>query len=156
MAEKPKAYKWQALDETMEHPTECETFESGDTEDSLVNQEADQVNKIKQSSEEIIIIKDSCDVEVTTTDTQVAVSLQAALQVAIAIVISITIADSAQAEKVTQDLLQTSKIKQGNFQELVIKNSRGVRVKTTDTDVAVSLQVLLQLLVALVAQIDIL
>ncbi|QOR67612.1 spore coat protein [Cytobacillus suaedae] len=162
MADKPKSYNWNALDASDCHPTEkAESFEERQRDreffnDPVVEQEADQVNKIKQDSVETIIVRDSCEIEIETTDTQVAVSLQAALQVAIAIVISISIADSAQAERVTQDLLQTSKIKQGNFQELVIENSKNVKVTTTDTDVAVSLQVLLQVLVALVAQIDIL
>jgi spore coat protein X len=160
MADKPKAYKWHALDDTMDHPsTDFDPFEGNngfmEDHDATVNQDADQVNKIKQDSDETIIIRDSYDITVDTTDTQVAASLQAAIQVAIAIVVSLTIADSDHAEKVTQDLLQTSKIKQGNFQELVIENSRNVEVTTTDTDVAVSLQVLLQVLVALVAQIDI-
>ncbi|MBD8067496.1 spore coat protein [Bacillus sp. PS06] len=156
MAEKPKAYRWQALDTKMEHPVTQATESCDTNNDSTVHQEEGQVNKVKQSSEEVIIIKDSCDIEVSTTDTQVAVSLQVALQVAIAIVISISIADSNLAERVTQDLLQSSTIKQGNFQELVIENSRQVRVTTTDTDVAISLQVLIQILIALVVQIDIL
>ncbi|QOR67614.1 spore coat protein [Cytobacillus suaedae] len=124
--------------------------------DEAVVQDANQVNKTTQQSYESIHIIDSCDIVVKTTDTQVAVSLQAALQVAIALVISIAIADDAKAEAVTQELLQTSKIKQSNKQKLVIENSRSVKVTTTDTDVAISIQVLLQVLVALVAQIDIL
>lgn len=123
---------------------------------ATVEQKGDQVNKTTQQSFESIQIIDSCDVEVVTTDTQVAVSLQAALQVAIAIVISISIADDTKAEAVTQELLQKANIKQTNQQSLVIENSRNVRVTTTDTDIAVSLQVLLQILVALVAQLDIL
>ncbi|WP_078548025.1 spore coat protein [Litchfieldia alkalitelluris] len=161
MADKPKQYKWQALDESCDHPTvDAENFEPQerfeDNEvDALVEQEATQENKIFQGSEEVIIIKDSCNIEVDTTDTQVAVSLQAALQVAIAIVIRLTIANDITADTITQDLLQSSKTKQSNFQELVIKNSRDVKVKTTDTDISVSLQLLLQLLVALVAQVEV-
>jgi spore coat protein X len=93
---------------------------------------------------------------VTTTDTQVAVSLQVAIQVAIALVINLTIADSDRAEKVTQQLLQNSVIKQANRQKLIIENSRDVTITTTDTDVAISLQVLIQVLLALLVQIDIL
>jgi spore coat protein X len=135
--------RWSALDH-------CNCNKNND-----VTQGAVQENETIQASEETIIIKDSCNIEVTTTETQVAVSLQVAIQVAIALVINITIADSDHAEKVTQQLLQNSVIKQANKQKLVIENSRDVKVTTTDTDVAVSLQVLIQILIALLVQIDI-
>jgi len=120
------------------------------------SQGSNQVNETEQISSEAIIIRDSCEIEVSSTDTQVAASLQVAIQAAIALVINLTIADSDQAEKITQQLLQESDIKQLNKQNLVIENSRNVNITTTDTDVAVSLQALLQVLVALVADIDIL
>ncbi|WP_330948489.1 spore coat protein [Virgibacillus sp. MG-45] len=109
-----------------------------------------------QETEEFIHIIDSSGVRVHTTDTQVGVSLQAALQVAIAIVINITIADSNCAEQVTQELLQSARTRQVQEQTLVIQGSENVDVTTSDTDVAVSIQVLLQILVTLVAQLDIL
>jgi spore coat protein X len=141
--------KWEALDKGSMHP--CEP-NRGD--DDINN--AEQIAEIDQSSNELIVIRDSCDIKVVTTDTQVAVSLQAALQVAIAIVVNITIADSNRAEIVTQELLEKAQIRQSNRQKLIIVNSRSVEVTTTDTDVAISLQLLLQILVALVAQLDIL
>ncbi|OAS83834.1 MULTISPECIES: spore coat protein [Metabacillus] len=127
-----------------------------DCKNENTTQDAVQVTETLQASEELIVIKDSCNIEVKTTETQVAVSLQAAIQVAIALVINLTIADSNQAEKVTQQLLQNSVIKQANKQKLIIENSRDVKVTTTDTDVAISLQVLIQILLALLVQIDIL
>lgn len=142
---------WDALDHNSEHPVEpC-----GDSNNDDMNN-ADQTTDIDQASHEIIIIRDSCDVTVETTDTQVAASLQGALQVAISVVVNITIADSMRAEKVTQDLLEMSQIRQTNRQRLEIINSRTVDVTTTDTDVAISLQVMLQILVALFAQLGIL
>lgn len=125
-------------------------------DDTVVEQEADQDIDNLQVSEEAIIIRNSADVEVHTTDTQAAVNLQAALQVAIALVLSITIADSDRAEAVTQDLLQKIETKQINRQKTLILNSQCVRVTTTDTDIAVNIQALLQVLVALVAKIDVL
>src|SRR5699024_7033926 len=121
-----------------------------------IDQDGDQVSDIDQSSHEVIIIRDSCDISVETTDTKVAASLQGALQVAIAVVINITIADSSRAEKVTQELLQMSQIRQANRQKLVIENSRDIDVTTTDTDVAISLQLMLQILIALFVQLGIL
>lgn len=140
--------EWSALD-TMSHHPKCNCSHN-DTQD------AEQENRMKQLSEEYIFIKDSCDVTVTTTDTKAAVSLQASLQAVIAIIISISVADSSQAEKITQDLLQTAKVKQITKQQLIIENSRGVNVTTTDTQVAVNIQVLLQILVALLVRLDIL
>ncbi|UCZ53597.1 spore coat protein [Bacillus shivajii] len=137
--------RWSALD-----PNACHPMAADDT------QNADQVNKTLQQSEDYIFIKDCCDITVKTTDTKAAVSLQAALQAAIALIIHISIADSSQAERITQDLLQTAKTKQLSFQKIVIENSKGVDVTRTDTQVAINIQVLLQLLLALIVQLEIL
>jgi len=96
--------KWRALDH-------C----NDDNKQAEVVQEADQVADMKQVSNEWIIIKDSENVDVHTTDTQVALSLQAAIQVAIAIVISITIGDNDKGNAVVQDLKQFFKSKQSNM-----------------------------------------
>jgi spore coat protein X len=138
---------WNALDPSSRHPL-CRQEE--------VKQEAVQTEETVQVSRELIFIKDSFDVDVKTTDTQAAISLQVALQLAIALVLSVTIADSDRAESVRQDLLQRISTRQVNRQRTVIEHSRGVRVTTTDTDVSVNIQALLQVLVALVAKIDIL
>lgn len=137
---------WNALEAGSRHPLDNDG----------VAQEAAQVNKMIQKSYEQIVIKDSCDIEVTTTDTKIAVSLQAAIQAAIALVISVSIADSNKAEQVIQELLQSSKSVQVNRQQTYIQNSRGVRVTTTDTDLVLNIQLLLQLLIALVVAVDIL
>jgi spore coat protein X len=141
--------KFNALDPNCAHP--WDNFCSGDE-----TQDADQTTKSLQASFEQIVIKDSCDVEVITTDTQAAINLQIALQAAIQLVISISIASSDQAEALTQELTQKLINKQVNRQQTYIENSRGVKVTTTDTDLAVNVQVLLQVLLALVARLDIL
>ncbi|WP_096154976.1 MULTISPECIES: spore coat protein [Bacillus] len=138
--------RWSALDPKSYHPLSNED----------VKQEADQINKVIQESYEQIIIKDSADVEVVTTDTKAAVSLQAAIQAAIVLVLSISIADSSRAERIAQELVQSSKTVQVNRQQTYIENSRGVRVTTTDTDLVVNIQLLIQILVALIARLDIL
>ena len=137
--------KWSALDCESRHP-----LSNDDT------QHADQINKTLQLSEEYIFIKDSCDVTVTTTDTKAAVNLQASLQAAISLVISISIGSSEEAEQITQELLQSSKVRQVNYQKTVIENSRNVNVTTTDTQIAVNIQILLQILLALLVKLDIL
>ncbi|WP_078430603.1 spore coat protein [Alkalihalobacterium alkalinitrilicum] len=144
-----KKSSWSALDSKHKHPL-CPPKEEDHT------QAAEHTNKTLQLSEEYIFIKDSCDVSVNTTDTKAAISLQASLQAAIAIVISISVADSSKAEMITQDLLQSSKIKQVTQQKTIIENSRNVKVTITDTQVAANIQVLLQVLLALLVQIDLL
>lgn len=84
-----------------------------------------------------------------------AASLQAALQLAIALVVNISIADGELAEQITQDLLQLSRVRQVNRQSVVIKNCRKVEVSMTDTDVAVSIQLMLQLLSALLILLEV-
>jgi spore coat protein X len=124
--------------------------------DSDVVQGAYQYSEVDQESNEFIFIKDSCDIKVQTTDTQASVSLQVGLQLAIALVISITVGDSERGRAVTQNLLQQFDAEQSNKQRIIIENSKDVNITTTDTDLAVNIQVLLQVLVALVAKLDIL
>ncbi|PFD13771.1 spore coat protein [Bacillus cereus] len=119
-------------------------------------EEAIQTDEIDQVSEEYIEIVDSADVQVTTTNTKAALSIQAALQAAIVVVVSISIADSEKADKITQELFQKSSIKQINRQKTFIKNFRNVTVTTTDTDIAVNIQILLQILLALLVKLNIL
>ncbi|HFK1449585.1 MULTISPECIES: spore coat protein [Bacillus cereus group] len=139
--------KWSALDYSNPHPS---------FKNASVSETAAQESKTYQISEESITIVDSADVEVTTTDTKAALSIQAALQAAIVVIISISIADSEKADRVAQELFQKSSIKQVNKQETVIRNSRNVTVTTTDTDIAVNVQILLQILLALLVKLNIL
>ncbi|MFP7493059.1 spore coat protein [Terribacillus saccharophilus] len=119
-------------------------------------QAAKQKSETQQSSKESIYVIDSIDVEVTTTDTQAALTVQAALQAAISVILSISIADSSKADQVAQELFQKATVKQKNEQKTFIRNSRNVRVTTTDTDLAVNVQLLLQLLLSLLVRVDIL
>ncbi|MDQ0208187.1 spore coat protein [Alkalicoccobacillus murimartini] len=146
--EEKECKKWSALD-----PDSCHPFSK---RNDGITQKGDQENKTLQLTEEYIFIKDSCDVDVSSVDTKAAVSLQAALQAAIAILISISIADNAKADQITQELLQSSKVKQVNFQKTVVENSRGVTVNTVDTQISINIQLLLQILIALLVRLDIL
>jgi len=138
--------KWRALDQ-------CDKDGKNEAE---VMQEADQVFTNKQQSFEWIIVKDSEQVDVHTTDTQIALSLQAAIQVAIAVVITITVGDSEKGKAVVEDLKQLFKNRQRNTQKTIIQGSKNIEVKTTDTQVAVNIEALLQILVAIVAKLDVL
>nr|WP_106781300.1 spore coat protein [Lysinibacillus timonensis] len=138
--------KWRALDH-------CHDNSNNNAD---VAQENAQVAKVKQESYEWIIVRDSEDVKVHTTDTQVALSLQLAIQAALAAVISITIGDNDQGNAVSQDLRQFMKTKQRNSQKTIIEGSKCVTVNTNDTDIAVNIQAMLQILLAFVGKLDVL
>ncbi|RSD26104.1 spore coat protein [Mesobacillus subterraneus] len=141
--------KWRALDHCDKGKDKCD-------DGATVLQDGDQIMKTDQQSFEWIIIKDSEGVDVQTTDTQAAVSLQLGLQAAIAAVISITIGDTDRGNAVVQDIKQVMKTKQRNTQKTIIESSKHVKVTTTDTDVAVNIQALLQILIAVVVKLDVL
>lgn len=138
--------EWRALDH-------CDDRNS---HDAIVDQEAEQKNITKQYSEEWIIIKDSEDVNVTTTDIQAAVSLQIGIEAALALVLRLSIADSNQAEDVLQDFSQVTRMRQSNRQKTIVEKSKNIDIITLDTDIAVNLQLLVQLLLAIIATLDIL
>ncbi|WP_373894970.1 spore coat protein [Virgibacillus natechei] len=124
--------------------------------DPTVLQEADQYDFMEQESAEIIWVKESCNIAVSSTDTKAAVSLQAGLQLAITLVLNITLGDSNRGEVVSEELMQNFNAEQINKQKIFICNSKDVNVTTTDTDLVINIQVLLQLLLALVVMVDIL
>ncbi|MCM3359978.1 MULTISPECIES: spore coat protein [unclassified Psychrobacillus] len=138
--------KWKALDH-------CD---DNDHNNADVQQNGAQVVSTKQQSYEWIVVKNSEGVDIQTTDTQAALSLQLGIQAAIAAVITITLGDTDQARAVAQDMKQFIKTKQQNVQKTIIEGSKNVKVTTTDTDLAVNIQAMLQVLVSLVAKLDIL
>lgn len=126
------------------------------SDDAFVMQDADQFSKMDQESTELIWVKESCNITVNTTDTQIGVSIQAALQLAIALVLNISIADGEQREAVSQELSQQIKLSQRNKQKIFIYNTKDANVTTRDTDLALNLQLMLQVLIALMILVDIL
>ena len=137
--------KWRALDH-------C----SKDRDDATGVQDGDQFIFNKQKSRELIVVKDSEDITVQTTDTQAAVNLQVGLQAAIVAVLSITIGDTDRANHVAQDIFQFISTKQTNTQKTIILNSKHVNVTTTDTDISINIQALLQVLIAIIVRLDVL
>ncbi|KUP06390.1 hypothetical protein Q73_07025 [Bacillus coahuilensis m2-6] len=149
--------EWSAFDGASRHPMKAAAAPTAcRNDDEGVFSNLDQAELVEQASKELIVIRNSANIDVRTTDTQVALSLQAALQVAIALVINLTILDSSRAEKVTQDLLQLTQLRQSNKQSIVIENSCDVEVRTEDTDIVLSIQLLLQILLTIVVVLDIL
>ncbi|MDR7246573.1 spore coat protein [Priestia megaterium] len=123
-------------------------FEDESKEDAVIEQEADAFSFVDQESTELIWIKDSCDIEVYTTDAQVAVQLQLVIQVALGVVISILSSNVANSEVIAQDLLAHANIEQTNKQKIIIVNSKDVKITTTDADVAVNIQAVIEAVIA--------
>lgn len=137
--------KWRALDH-------C----SKDKDGATAVQDGDQFIFNKQKSRELIVIRDSEDITVQTTDTQASINLQVGLQAAIVAVLSITIGDTDRANHVAQDIFQLIGTKQTNTQKTIILNSKHVNVTTTDTDLSINIQALLQILIAIIVRLDVL
>jgi spore coat protein X len=116
---------------------------------------AEQIRTV-QSTEDEVVIKDSCNVTVTTVDVQAAINLQVAIQLAIALVLSVSIADGDAAKEIQQDLMQKISTRQAIKQKTYVKNSRDIKVSMADAEASVNIQVLLQVLLALVAKLEIL
>ncbi|OLP64850.1 Spore coat protein X [Bacillus pumilus] len=157
-----KPYSWVALDRNCTHQEHHHHFDRNPVchdhcdDDENILQIAEQFSQNKQISEEVIIIRDSCDINVSSVDAQVAVSVQTAVQLALVAIINLSIADNDLADEIAQDLVQLTTTKQANRQKLVIENSRDVSVTTVDADVAVAVQTLVQILAALIIAIGIL
>src|SRR5699024_9860723 len=96
---------------------EIDHCDDNNSNDAIVEQPANQTDLTKQHSEEWIIIKDSEDINVTTTDIQAAASLQIGIEAALALVLRLSIADSSQAEDVLQDFTQVTRMRQSNRQK---------------------------------------
>src|SRR6478752_1427081 len=127
--------KWRALDH-------CKT---GTHNGAVIDQDAEAASSIEQQSFEWIIVKDSECVEVNTTDAQVAIQLQ----VAIAAVVAILTSNVNQGEIVAEEMTALLGTKQRNSQKTVIEGSINVKVNTTDADVALNIQVAIQVLIAI-------
>ncbi|WP_339075690.1 spore coat protein [Bacillus velezensis] len=158
-----RPYSWVALDPECEHPREekeekeekegrrcnvcCNGHGFGE-DNAFLDQDLAQANINKQVSEEAIIIRDSCDINVTSTDVQAVASVMTAINAAVVTATLTSIADGVIAELVAQDLLQLTANKQINRQKLLIENSRGVNVTTVDADIAVLISTATNLLIA--------
>ena len=159
-----RPYSWVALDPDCDHPLEhkekekeerkcncdicCNNNGFGNDNNAFIDQDLAQANLNKQVSDETIIIRDSCDINVSSTDVQAVTSVLTALNSATIVLTLTSIADGVIAELVAQDLLQIAANKQVNRQKLLIECSRGVNVTTVDADIATVVSTAVNLLVA--------
>ncbi|MDF2605951.1 MAG: spore coat protein [Bacillales bacterium] len=131
-----------------------EVFDLEPTLSGTISQFIGQGSNAYQLSEELICIRNSIGVTVTTTDVKVALNLQAVIQAVILIILLIVLDDEAAARTITQELIQKANIKQITRQKTIIENSNNVVVTTIDAQVAVNLNLVLQLLIALIAVLE--
>jgi len=122
-------------------------FEDENNDAAVIEQEPDAFSFLNQDSDELIWIKDSCEIDVSTVDTQAALQVQVATQVAISAIISI-IAGNIDGEVIAQELLAKANLAQVNKQKIIIVNSKDVTITTTDTDIGANIQVATQTLTA--------
>ncbi|WP_051314608.1 spore coat protein [Alteribacter aurantiacus] len=125
----------------------CHRYNHHDTDETIQN-------KSIQLSEESITIRNSRDITVNLTDTKAAANLQATLQEAIIVLISNSGTNRAQAKLIANDLLQSAKTKQISNRHIRIEGSRNVEITSTDTQLLINIQLLLQLLVAVFVQLN--
>ncbi|MBG9769783.1 spore coat protein CotX [Bacillus vallismortis] len=158
-----RPYSWVALDPDCDHPLDekekkedrkcnCDVCCNGNgfgNDNAFIDQDLAQANLNKQVSDETIIIRDSCDINVTSTDVQAVTSVVTALNAAVVTATLTSIADGVIAELVAQDLLQLTANKQVNRQKLLIECSRGVNVSTVDADIATLISTATNTLVAI-------
>lgn len=114
-----------------------------------IENEAVQFVRESQKIDETIIIEDSCDVEVLVKDKQFALSLQAALQALITAILYEYVGTYDKAREVSQELFQIATLRQTTKQRFVISHSKNVKIKSFDEQVEVNVQILVQLLGAL-------
>lgn len=163
-----RPYSWVALDPDCDHPLDekekdkkeerkchCDVCCNGNgffgNDNAFIDQNLAQANLNKQVSDETIIIRDSCDINVSSTDVQAVTSVVTAVNATVLTVALTSIADGVIAELVAQDLLQLSANKQVNRQKLLIECSRGVNITTVDADIATLVSTATNTLVALLA-----
>ncbi|KAF1680175.1 spore coat protein CotX [Bacillus mexicanus] len=159
-----RPYSWVALDPDCDHPLDDKEKEKHERkchcdicchghgfghDNAFIDQNIAQANLNKQVSDETIIIRDSCDINVSSTDVQAVSSVLTAINNATVILTLTSIADGVIAELIAQDLLQIAANKQVNRQKLLIECSRGVNVTTVDADIATVISTAVNLLVAL-------
>lgn len=104
---------------------------------------------------QLVVVKHSENVEISLTNIQALINLQFALQLAIELILSVSLLTTAQNGRVIQDLTEVTHSSQRTVSTIVVENSRNVTVNETTADIAANVQLLLQVLLAIVAKLDV-
>ncbi len=114
------------------------------------------IAELTSDAEETIYIVGSEVIKINSTNNKIALSLQAAVQAIIALVIQLTIADSDKADSVRNQISSNMKWLNRKMKIIYIENSSNVTVTVSSVDIAVTLQFMLQILLSILATVDIL
>lgn len=128
------------------------TFNFGS--DYQTSSSGNQYSLNSQAQSESLMIVNSSDIAVITAQIQAAISVQVAIQFALAFVLSIVIADDAQSKDVYEELLQLTATSQSMRQQTGIVDSHDILVVNVDLEASVQIQILLQILLALIAEFE--
>ncbi|MGG3573272.1 spore coat protein [Bacillus gobiensis] len=114
------------------------------------------IAELTSDAEETIYIVGSEVITINSTNNKIALSLQAAVQAIIALVIQLTIADSDKADSIRNQISSNMKWLNRKMKVIYIENSSNVTVTVSSVDIAVTLQFMLQILLSILATVDIL
>ncbi|WJX02577.1 spore coat protein [Priestia aryabhattai] len=116
---------------------------------ALIGTETIQKILSKQISNSVIVIKNSCNVNISITDTQTAIILQSLLQV-LTFILTLIGLDANSIRLITIEVLLFAKVIQSSNHKIIIENSRDVHATTTNIDTVIFLQSLILVLTILV------
>jgi len=110
----------------------------------------------RQGLWQVVTIRDSENVQIDVSELQAGIAFQATLQLAISLVLSIAVAGATEATSMETDLIQSVYTNQSHVMNIVVDESRDVRVTVASAQATASIQALLQVLLSLVEKLDIL
>ncbi|GAB1810861.1 spore coat protein [Priestia megaterium] len=116
---------------------------------ALIETETTQKILSKQISDSVIVVKDSCNVNISITDIQTAIILQSLLQV-LTVILTLIGLDANSIRLITAEVLLIAKVIQSSNHKIIIKNSKNVHATTTNIDTVIFIQSLILVLIILV------
>lgn len=119
---------------------------------ALIGTETTQKILSEQISDSVIVVKDSCHVNISITNIQTAIILQSLLQVLTIILTSIGL-DANSIRLITAEVLLVAKVIQYSNHKIIIKNACHVNTTATNIDTVIFIQSLILVLTILLANI---
>ncbi|MEJ9227141.1 spore coat protein [Priestia aryabhattai] len=120
----------------------------GNNNNPLIKFESNQEILSSQFSDSIIIVKNSCNVDVNLTNRQTIIIFQTFIQLLIIFLLLVGL-DNNSIKRFIEEVSQIVKGIQENNQKVIIKNSSHVNVIATNNDVVIFIQNFLQVLLVL-------
>ncbi|MEH6971251.1 spore coat protein [Bacillus sp. JJ675] len=112
--------------------------------------------EISRDYEQLIEIVDSEHVTVNTTNITASLSLQAIVITIIIMAVQLVIEDSETADLITEQILAVNRLQNRKKTVIHVIGSRDVVITLSSVEIAVSIQILTDVLIALLTELDIL